>query len=286
MNGVRIEQNHPTVVTVRMEDIASGWEQSFFLRSDAHHDNPYSDHALERQHLEEAKERGAGILDFGDLYCAMQGKWDKRADQRQLRPELREGGKPYLDALVEYNARFYEPYAKNWVLLSEGNHETAITKHHETRLSERLAERLRIAGSPVRLGTYAGWVQFRFTSNGRRRQTIRLRYTHGYGGGGPVTRDVIQTNRQMVYLGNADILVSGHVHESWHVTIRRETLDVNGVPQMQDVECIKCPGYKDEHAPGVGFAVEKGRNPKPMGGWWLRFFFRNEEVHYDLQRAK
>lgn len=282
----RIEQDHPTVVTVRLDGISAGWEQFFLLRSDAHHDNAHTDHALEREHLELAKERGAGILDLGDLFCAMQGKWDKRADQRQLLPALRDSGKPYLDALVDYNAAFYQPYAENFLLLSPGNHETSILGRHETNLTERLAERLRAAGSPVRTGTYQGWVRFRFEWNRHKQQTVRLRYTHGYAGGGAVTKDVIQTARQLAYLGNADILVSGHTHDGWQMTVRRESLDRHGVPEMRDVECLKCPGYKDEYSPGGGWAVEKGHCPKPKGAWFLRFFLHSDEIRFECVRAK
>jgi hypothetical protein len=63
------------------------WEQWVLLRSDVHHDNPKCNQALEKQHLDEAAEYDAPIIDNGDLFCAMQGKWDKRADKAALRPE-------------------------------------------------------------------------------------------------------------------------------------------------------------------------------------------------------
>jgi len=117
-----------------------GWSQEFLLRSDAHHDNAHTNQRLEAIHLEEALDRKAGILDIGDLHCAMQGKWDKRASTDGCRPEQREGR--YLDSLVECAAEFYEPYAANWLLMSPGNHEGSILKRHETDLTERTAERL------------------------------------------------------------------------------------------------------------------------------------------------
>lgn len=116
----------PTVLTVNIPYAGKDWEQWFLLRSDAHHDNLHADHAMEKRHLDLALERGAGILDFGDLFCAMQGKWDKRADVDQLRPELVSA--KYLDRLVEYNADFYRRYARNWILLARGNHETSIQR--------------------------------------------------------------------------------------------------------------------------------------------------------------
>lgn len=263
----KLERTGPTVLTVRLNVDSTPWEQWFLLRSDAHHDNLQSNHKLERAHLDEAIARNAGILDFGDLSCAMGGKWDRRADPRQFREELRIN---YLDSLVRYNAGFYEPYASNWLMMSPGNHEMGIRKHHETDLVERIAERLRAAGAPVESMPYAGWVRFMFT-RGTQRESVRLRYTHGYGGGGPVTRDVIQSARQAVYL-DADIVVSGHTHDQWEMPIMRERLNQAGNPELEEMTFIKCGGYKDEFSAGDGWAVEKGLPPKPQGAYWLRFY--------------
>jgi hypothetical protein len=194
----------------------------------------------------------------------------------------------YLDALVNYCADDYAPYAENWLLMSPGNHETAVFDRHQTNLTERLAERLRAKGSPVQVGTYQGWVRFLLKRSGNR-SSVRLRYTHGYAGGGQVTKDLIQANRQMVYT-DADILVSGHTHDQWHVPIRREVLLDSGRPILKDVDCIKIGGYKDEYSCGNGWAVQKGHAPKPLGAYWLRFYATcvkgNAEVQYEVLRAK
>lgn len=598
----QVEKTHPIVTTIRIPVSGAGWEQWFLLRSDAHHDNAHCDHDLERKHLEEAKVRGAGIMDFGDTICGMQGKWDKRADQSQMREELR--GPDYLDRLVSYCADFYRPYAANWVLMTQGNHEcldpetevltrrgwvaisevsledevaslhpltqqahfakplrthryeyegdmirvtqrgasmlmtpnhrvaylskpedllayrradeleghrtpivptcgvqeiandyplsddelrlaawmltdgsvrngytiyqskpemvdricalldrlgiaysartrpstvreilgrplkamprdqvtfrilksswgqihklglgdkltlpvwaamltkrqfdlflaeivlgdgtrprrhpgcatvfgqerflsslqavcvvngyrasltsghrqngtpywtlnlvergslsiqgknvsrepyagfvyclttpsgnfmarregkvfvtgnSALQQRHETNVTERLAERLRAAGSPVVTSSYRGWVWFQFKI-GHQRQSISLHYTHGYGGGGPVTRDVIQTARQMVYI-DADIMVSGHTHDQWNLPIRRERLSHSGRPTLNDVEHIKCGGYKDEFSSGTGWAIQKGHPPKPLGAYWLRFYCVSSKTRYHI----
>lgn len=283
MPPFRIERTGPTVITVRHKGVAAGWEQWYLLRSDAHHDNAHCDQELERRHLEEAKERGAGILDFGDLFCAMQGKWDRRANPAELRPELR--GARYLDDLVNYCAAFYQPYAAHWILLANGNHEQSIQHHHETHLTERLAERLRAAGGQPEVGTYQGWVRFMFDRGGRR-SSHALRYTHGYGGGGPVTKDLIQANRQLAYTEGADILVSGHTHDAWEVTQRRETLTPQGRTAYRDVSIIKCGGYKDEFGAGNGYAARKGHAPKPLGAYWLRFFVAGGSVQFEARRAR
>jgi hypothetical protein len=285
LSGFTVEQNpdFPNVTSVRLEVTSPEWEQWFLLRSDAHHDNAHCNHALEKRHLDEAKDRKAGILDFGDLFCVMQGKWDKRKDQSALVKELQVAD--YADAVVEYNAEFYRPYAENFVHLSPGNHEGSFFNNHETNLTKRLAKELTFAGSKVAIGTYAGWVRFMFTLRSTVRSSVKLRYTHGYGGGGPVTQDTIQAQRQMAYV-DCDLLVSGHTHDSWHQTRVREVLGDDGRTRLKETECIKCPGYKDEYSQGNGWAVGKGLPPKPQGAWWLRYFVREGAIAYELHRAK
>jgi hypothetical protein len=96
------------------------WEQWVLLRSDVHHDNPKCDQDLERQHLQEALDYDAPIIDNGDLFCAMQGRWDKRADKSALRPEHQ--GSNYFDLLVETAADFYDPFKSHLAVLGRGNH--------------------------------------------------------------------------------------------------------------------------------------------------------------------
>lgn len=282
------------VLTLKM-DVKTGWEQWFLLSSDRHHDNTHADHALELRHLNRAKERGAGVLDFGDLFCAMQGKYDKRASKDALPEELRTGD--YLDKIVKYNADFYRPFRDNIVLIQAGNHETAIQKHHETNLTERLVERLNAADKAagedegdIVCGGFSGWVRFQFLIHKTKKHTLWLYRHHGYGGGGAVTKGVIQTNRMAVYLPDATFVVTGHTHDQWILPLRRTRITQQGDPYQDTQWHIRCGGYKDEHSPGDGYHIEKGREPKPLGAVWLRFFLEpgdsNEgKVSFELTPA-
>ena len=211
--GWTVEHDHRNVTTVRCSVSGDRKRFRFLLRTDAHHDNPKCNQELEKQHLDEALETNAGIIDNGDLFCAMQGKYDRRSDKSSLREEHQCGD--YLDSLVRTAADFYEPYAHNWVTLGRGNHEQAIRKNHETDLTERLAATLSDrTGATIRAGGYTGWVRFMF-----HRQTEVHRKTlwhgHGWGGGGPVTMGTIQAaNRMPMMLDGCDVLFTGHVHES------------------------------------------------------------------------
>ena len=66
----------------------------FMLRSDAHHDSAHCRRDLEKRHLELAMEKGAYILDAGDLFDAMQGRNDKRFRADNIALDLRNGNLP------------------------------------------------------------------------------------------------------------------------------------------------------------------------------------------------
>ena len=287
---LEIESLAPDSHEVTFEVPRSGWEQWFLLSSDRHHDNAHTNWAMEKRHLDEAVQKNAGILDFGDLFCAMQGKWDKRADTSQCRPEHREGR--YLDSLVETAAEFYSPYQGNWLFMSPGNHETAITKRHETDLTQRLAEQMGRSerGFPI-VGAYCGYIRFKANrADGRTAGSLVLYYHHGYGGGGPVTRGVIQTNRMSVYLPDAEIVVSGHTHDSWVVPVARSRITCKGTPFIDRQTHVRIPGYKDEFTGGDGWHNHRGGPPKPNGAYWLRIFYRQdsdrEGLDYEISEAR
>ncbi|MEE2887528.1 MAG: hypothetical protein VX951_08860 [Planctomycetota bacterium] len=274
-----------TVEKVRVDASSPDFEQYFLLSSDRHHDNAHADWDLELKHLNQARDRGAGIIDSGDLFCAMQGAWDPRKDRGALREEYQYGN--YLDRLVEVATDFYAPYAEHFVVIGKGNHETSIAKRHETDLTERLCQAMTAkAGTTVRAGGYGGWVQFVFRITKTQTQQINLKYWHGSGGGGPVTRGVIRTNRMAVYLPDAHIVVTGHTHDQWVVPIARERIKSNGELLLDEQVHVKCGTYKDEYGDGHGgWHIERGGPPKPVGAQWLRFYRENRCIKFNIERA-
>ena len=95
-------------------------EFDFLLSADHHWDNPDSRHDMIIRHLKEAKERNTKVFMFGDFFCAMQGKYDKRASKSKVRPEHQNDN--YLDSLVNTAAAFLMPYRQQIALISPGNH--------------------------------------------------------------------------------------------------------------------------------------------------------------------
>lgn len=255
---------------------ATGKAQRFtaLLISDEHADNAHSDLALIRKHHQEALGIGAPILKFGDTFCAMEGKWDKRASESALRVEMRGGN--YLDRLVSFHEDLYRPYAANIAVLSDGNHETAMLRHHQTDLLERLTGGLRRDGAPALHMPYTGFVRFRFQDANSHAVSKTLHYHHGYGGGGEVTRGLIDQSRTRgQYL--ADLYYSGHIHRRNSDENIITALDNMGQPVESQQLFLRGGCYKRETHGGGGYHVEKGRAGRPIGGWW---------VHFDLTRGK
>lgn len=260
------------VVNVRC-DFQKKESYEFLLTTDVHWDNAHSDQSMFRRHLEEAKKRGAGIIDNGDLFCLMQGKWDPRSDQTNLRKEHR--GNNYLDLVGDGLAEFLGPYSENFISIGIGNHEKNVLDRHghdvTTILCAKLRERNRAV---VRNHWYSGWILFRCRRGpGGQGQTIRLFRHHGYGGGGPVTRDTIKTNRLSLQYPDADIVFTGHTHDDWVLNLPRLRITERGRIHHDIQTHIKAPGYKDGIRDGAeGFEVEKGHNIKSKGAVWLRLF--------------
>jgi hypothetical protein len=112
---------------------------------------------------------------------------------------------------------------------------------------------------------------------------VRLKYFHGSGGGGPVTKGVIQSNRQAVFLPDADIVVNGHIHESWVLALKRERLSDKGIIYQDLQHHVRTATYKDDYGDGAtGWHVGRGAPPKPMGACWLKFYYDRKHVRMQL----
>ncbi len=277
-NSPIVEHISRNVLNVRFENINIGWEQYILLSSDRHHDSKWTDRDLELEHLEKVKERNAYVIDVGDMFDVMQGKYDPRRSYRDLRPEYTVEN--YLDEIIVDGAKFYQPYADRFLMIGRGNHEQAVLKNNGVDLISNVVHRLNSENKTrIQAGFYGGWVRFNFIINGTHRLSKNLKYYHGAGGGGPVTRGVIQTNRQAVYLPDADIIVNGHTHDAWYVPIARERITDQGEIYQDLQHHIRTTSYKDEYRDGAdGWHVETWKPPKPIGAAWIRFYCESIKV--------
>lgn len=281
----RVEQVDTNAHVIHIDFPNKTEEQWFLLRSDVHHDNIHCNVALETRHLDEATERGAGIIDYGDLFDVMQSSRDKRASKFQIRPEHAQTD-DYFGAVLNDAVKFYAPYAKNIAMLSYGNHETAILKHNNLDLIQQLAARLsEKIGTRVPTGGYSGFIRFRASAGKNRIGNKTMFYHHGSGGGGIVTKGVIQNQRRQAFV-DADIIATGHIHEKHIHCDQRHKLNESDRHEIKDVWHVCTPGYKGEYDDGKGgWHVERGAPPKPLGAAWLRFYIEGGSLKVEASFA-
>lgn len=279
MNKFTVKRLTDSTIEITFYDVTKKNLPRALLTGDRHHDNPRCDRRLEKKHLTQALKYNAPTIDVGDAWDLMQGKYDPRKTYTGLREEY-STGEEYLDLVEEEGVEFYKPFGDILALFSKGNHESSVLKRVGTNIPKRVAKGIRreTRNRWPFYGNYAGWVIFRFLRpKGNLITSLSLKYHHGYGGGGPVTKGVIQTNRRAVYLPDAAVIVTAHIHEAWALPIIQERVSQQGVSSQRVAWHISTPTYQNDYGDGTdGYHVEQGRPPKPMGCVWLNFELYNK----------
>jgi hypothetical protein len=262
------------------------WKFRILMTTDRHIDSKFSDLKLQKKHMQEAKDGNWPIFDIGDIMDAMQGTKDPRSCRSELLPHMAVK-EEYFDAVVDYAFDFLAPYAKQFAFIGQGNHEVSVLKHNNTNISKRLVNRLIEAGCPGVMGSYAGWIKLQFTC-GKAQQSLNLRYTHGNGGGAPVTKGVIQSNRRAVTYPDAHIVISGHTHDAYCVPIARERISEGCTVYADNQLHVQIMSYKNTTTGrGTGWELEKGFQTQPVGAYWLELWYDRslDRIRYDARRA-
>ena len=250
------------------------WRWKLLCISDVHFDSTKCNRELLKTHLDRALDENAGIVIVGDLYDAMQGKYDPRNAKYELRPEYKT--ERYLDDIVTDCASFLRPYRNNILMLADGNHETAIKNRYETDLIQRTIALLTVdSDTSINYGGYAGWVRLLFVQESNKRKTsmVTINYHHGSGLKSKAAQD-----RRACTHPDADIFLYGHWHEHWSRYISRQRLGMSRAKLYKDLQLhLGIPGYKDDYADGDrGWCIERGHIPKPHGGWWISFRWQHD----------
>ena len=247
------------------------------LSSDWHLDSSKCDRDLLTKHLKKAVSNGSPIIITGDMFDLMQGRKDPRKSMGDIRPEHL--GEDYFNLVVETSLDFLEPYAQNIALITYGNHETSMIRHNDFDTLQAIKHRMQDRfDSKVLIGGYGAYVIVRGYGSGKLRGNHVIRTFHGSGGGGPVTKGVIGTNRRSTFIVDADTIHTGHVHEAWHVQGMQEKLTAAGAIYSRVVNHVCTPGYKQEYDLGTGFHSSNGRPPKPIGCAWLNLSYDTRSV--------
>jgi predicted phosphodiesterase len=257
------------------------------LASDQHYDNPKCNRDLFHEHLEQALERNSPIIIPGDFFCLMQGKYDPRKSFEGVRPEHRK--EDYLGAVVETSVKALEKYAHLFAVVGYGNHETNILNRHGIDVIKMFCRQMReVTGlDHPYAGGYRGWVNINFKhKSGSAKETKRLFYSHGAGGGGAVTKGTIKAHRRAASVDGADVIVSGHVHEYWNMKSPKFRLSASRRVEHFQQRHIQLGTYKGEITDGaMGWANEKEFFPKPLGGYWLKFTRRRKKIKINVEEA-
>jgi hypothetical protein len=242
--------------TTRKKDISIG------LFSDIHWDNPKCDRVQLKRDLDYCLKNEHRIHLNGDTFCLMQGKYDPRKAKGSILPEHNVNN--YLDAVVETAIKFFKPYAHLIDVVGYGNHETNIIKRLETDPLQRFVDGLNVGledEDKVYTGGYGGWYIVKF-----RHSSYKIRYFHGSGGGGVVTRGEINLTRALQFYEGFDAYIMGHVHENKESIIVRDAIDHRFKQIDREILLLITGTYKEEYDGGyMGWHVERGAPPKAVG---------------------
>ena len=262
--------------TYRFNECNKNFEQSFLLISDIHFDALNCNRKLLKQHLDEAIEKNARILIFGDWFDCMGGKYDPRTTKADIRPEYQT--QTYFDDIVDSSAEFLKPYQNNIDLIAEGNHETSVKLRHEIDLLSELSRRGLCNHIGCRKGKYNGFIRFFFGCNGSDKSSKTMYYTHGGGGNAPVTKGAIKTNRRQDSV-LADFYVAGHIHTEFEMP--RTQARLNEQCNLVNHKCMhyQLGTYKDDFMDG-GWSDHKEFSPANLGGRWLKFYGSSRNIKH------
>jgi hypothetical protein len=237
--------------------------------SDIHWDNPKCDWDLLRKDLDYCLKHSIPMMFNGDTFCLMQGKWDPRGTKSDIRPE--HNNIKYLDSIVETAVDFFSPYAHLITVIGYGNHETSVIKRQETDILQRFVDLLNYKnGSNVQAGGYGGWFIVRQEARPKYYTVTKIKYFHGSGGGGIVTRGEINLTRALEMYEDFDVFTMGHIHENKCTNIARDVIEHHPITgyrnKQRQIHLMITGTYKEEFGDGSkGWHVERGAPPKPIG---------------------
>ena len=249
-----------------------GKETKIAMLSDLHWDNPKCDRDLLKKHLDYCKEHNIPVMVNGDFFCLMQGRGDNRRNKSDIRPE--HNNSKYLDSIVTTAVEWFEPYADILTVIGYGNHETGIIKWQETDILQRFVDLLNLkCNSNVQTGGYGGWLIVKMIENTKIFST-RIKYFHGSGGGGVVTKGALNLTRALELYEGCDVYTMGHIHENSARNDVRDTLNHNAYKgyhvKHKPIHLMITGTYKEEYQEGAkGWHVERGAPIKPTGGRFL-----------------
>ena len=127
-------------------------------------------------------------------------------------------------------------------------------------------------GNNIVLGAYQGAIKFTFAQKGGGTNLCStVHYHHGAGGGAKRSKGVLDVDLLMSQHPHADIIITGHDHNKWHVPVTIDTMNVDRNKWIQKkIHVLRLGSYKKKSRT-QGWEVEKNFNVPTLGGWRVDF---------------
>lgn len=255
MGNTKLEIRSNGAVT----SIETDKELKIVQMSDIHFDSIVCNREQFMIDLDYAKKIGGLIVIIGDMFDAMNGRFDPRRSYSEIRPEYR--SENYYDLIVDDAIEKLKPWRNQIFMVAPGNHEKSVLKNSNTDIISRFVKGLSTDKHKVLIGGYGGIINVLINDI-----YIPMKYFHGSGGEAPVTRGAIQTNRQAVFLPDFQVIMNGHSHHMYYIPITRERTKPPLEHYFDIQHHVRSPGYKMSYADGTdGWEVTRGGVPKPIG---------------------
>jgi len=270
---MRIVQKNNRKVTLVYEELPTKSVYNLLLMSDLHIDSVYCNRELLTKHLNMAKKDDMKVIINGDLFDAMQGRYDPRRSAKELKAIYKDDA--YFDTLVADATRFLMPYKEQIVLMAYGNHEEGVIRNSGTDILRRVADEL-----GVTVGGYKGFIRFLFRreGGGGGRNSFTIHYNHGTSGSAPVTKGMLESFRSLVTVRDADLLIYGHLHTNYIHYDTVEGLTNSGNLVYNKIASVRLPSYQ-----GLTPFQERVSNSLPLNGCvQVRIEYENGVVDYNL----
>ena len=251
-------------------------EVDLFICSDVHYDSLKCDRKSFKAHLDHIKSINGKVLIVGDLFDVMGCYKDPRTKSQDIDPRYLVRDRSYLDVVLDDVYAFLKPYRDNILMISYGNHETAIMRHRDTDIIDRLVYLLNQDSTfTTQKGSYSGWIYLKLypqLGKSRKVATFRIAYHHGKGGNAKRSKGILYSQMDAMEYPDANLIVSGHDHNKIYdpSNVRRRMAYQKAIYTYKDtVHWIKTGSYK-QSADDFGWEVEKGFMPKRLGGWFVK----------------
>jgi hypothetical protein len=251
----------------------------FALLSDLHLDASDHDRQLLQHDLKAARELNARISINGDIFDAI-----VPSDHKRYHPSVSSAAPDRDDIfnqMINYAVEILRPYADLIDVISPGNHERAVLKHHHIDLISMLIyalnRELPDGAQRIHQGAYRGFQQYIFRNENNSKHTVQfvLFRHHGRGGSAPVTGGALDLDRIRKDF-DADLYWIGHKHQSIGRRFTRVSVGPFGSLKVKEQRAVMSGGYKagistedpGEHGDKADFG-EEFYNTSQQGAQWL-----------------